>query len=226
MCEEILRVNDLSYEYKDGNRKRVILDHADIAFETGKIYSITGESGSGKTTFLYCIGGMDPSYQGEILYKGEELKTIGLEKYRRKDVSMVFQNYNLIPYLSALQNIYVAVDISENVKSIDAKQAKAILKKLGISSKQAKMKVSSLSGGEQQRIAIARSLALNAKLIICDEPTGNLDYETGMNVMRIFMDLAHNEDTCVIMVTHNSELAEMCDEQYRIDRTGHCFTKV
>ena len=92
MCEEILRVNDLSYEYKDGNRKRVILDHADIAFETGKIYSITGESGSGKTTFLYCIGGMDPSYQGEILYKGEELKTIGLEKYRRKDVSMVFQN--------------------------------------------------------------------------------------------------------------------------------------
>ena len=226
MCEEILRVNDLSYEYKDGNRKRVILDHADIAFETGKIYSITGESGSGKTTFLYCIGGMDPSYQGEILYKGEELKTIGLEKYRRKDVSMVFQNYNLIPYLSALQNIYVAVDISENVKSIDAKQAKAILKKLGISSKQAKMKVSSLSGGEQQRIAIARSLALNAKLIICDEPTGNLDYETGMNVMRIFMDLAHNEDTCVIMVTHNSELAELCDEQYRIDRTGHCFIKV
>ena len=226
MCEEILRVNDLSYEYKDGNRKRVILDHADIAFETGKIYSITGESGSGKTTFLYCIGGMDPSYQGEILYKGEELKTIGLEKYRRKADSMVFQNYNLIPYLSALQNIYVAVDISENVKSIDAKQAKAILKKLGISSKQAKMKVSSLSGGEQQRIAIARSLALNAKLIICDEPTGNLDYETGMNVMRIFMDLAHNEDTCVIMVTHNSELAEMCDEQYRIDRTGHCFIKV
>ena len=197
-----------------------------IRTETGKIYSITGESGSGKTTFLYCIGGMDPSYQGEILYKGEELKTIGLEKYRRKDVSMVFQNYNLIPYLSALQNIYVAVDISENVKSIDAKQAKAILKKLGISSKQAKMKVSSLSGGEQQRIAIARSLALNAKLIICDEPTGNLDYETGMNVMRIFMDLAHNEDTCVIMVTHNSELAEMCDEQYRIDRTGHCFIKV
>ena len=226
MREEILKVNDLSYKYKDGNQKRVILDHADIAFETGKIYSITGESGSGKTTFLYCIGGMDPSYQGEILYKGEELKTIGLEKYRRKDVSMVFQNYNLIPYLSALQNIYVAVDISENVKSIDAKQAKAILKKLGISSKQAKMKVSSLSGGEQQRIAIARSLALNAKLIICDEPTGNLDYETGMNVMRIFMDLAHNEDTCVIMVTHNSELAEMCDEQYRIDRTGHCFIKV
>ena len=226
MCEEILRVNDLSYEYKDGNRKRVILDHADIAFETGKIYSITGESGSGKTTFLYCIGGMDPSYQGEILYKGEELKTIGLEKYRRKDVSMVFQNYNLIPYLSALQNIYVAVDISENVKSIDAKQAKAILKKLGISSKQAKMKVSSLSGGEQQRIAIARALAVDTELIICDEPTGNLDYETGMNVMRIFMDLAHNEDTCVIMVTHNSELAEMCDEQYRIDRTGHCFIKV
>ena len=88
------------------------------------------------------------------------------------------------------------------------------------------MKVSSLSGGEQQRIAIARSLALNAKLIICDEPTGNLDYETGMNVMRIFMDLAHQEDRCVIMVTHNSELAEMCDEQYRIDRTEHCFVKV
>lgn len=226
MSEEILRVNNLSYEYNDGNRKRVILNHADIAFETGKIYSITGESGSGKTTFLYCIGGMDPSYKGEILYRGEELKTIGLEKYRRKDVSMVFQNYNLIPYLSALQNIYVAVDISENVKSIDAKQAKAILKKLGISSKQAKMKVSSLSGGEQQRIAIARSLALNAKLIICDEPTGNLDYETGMNVMRIFMDLAHQEYRCVIMVTHNSELAEMCDEQYRIDRTEHCFVKV
>ena len=226
MREEILKVNGLSYEYKDGNRKRVILDHTDIAFETGRIYSITGESGSGKTTFLYRIGGMDPSYKGEILYKGEELKKIGLEKYRRKDVSMVFQNYNLIPYLSALQNIYVAVDISDNVKSIDAKKAKEILKRLGITPKQARQKVSSLSGGEQQRIAIARALAVDTELIICDEPTGNLDYETGMNVMQIFMDLAHHEDKCVIMVTHNSELAEMCDEQYRIDRTEHCFIKV
>ncbi|MGM9941811.1 MAG: ABC transporter ATP-binding protein [Bulleidia sp.] len=226
MSEEILRVKGLSYEYRDGNRKRVILDNADAAFETGKIYSITGESGSGKTTFLYCIGGMDPSYKGEILYQGEELKTIGLEKYRRKDVSMVFQNYNLIPYLSALHNIYVAADISDNVKSIDAKQAKHILKKLGITPKQARMKVSSLSGGEQQRIAIARCIALHSKLIICDEPTGNLDYETGMNVMRIFMDLAHAEDRCVIMVTHNSELAEMCDVQYRIDRTQHCLIRV
>ena len=155
-----------------------------------------------------------------------ELKKIGLEKYRRKDVSMVFQNYNLIPYLSALQNIYVAVDISDNVKSIDAKKAKEILKKLGITPKQARQKVSSLSGGEQQRIAIARALAVDTELIICDEPTGNLDYETGMNVMQIFMDLAHHEDKCVIMVTHNSELAEMCDEQYRIDRTEHCFIKV
>ena len=217
MSENILEIRNLSYTYPDGDGKRIIFENASISFEKGKFCSITGESGSGKTTLLYCIGGLDEDYEGEILYEGKEIREIGLENYRRNMVSMVYQNYNLIPYLSSLQNIRVAVDITDNRKDIGRKEACSILGSLGMDRRKAIRKASSLSGGEQQRVAIARAVAIGSSLIIADEPTGNLDEETGYQVMELFRNLCEEGKT-VIMVTHNRNLAECCDMQYHIDQ--------
>ena len=218
---EILKIKDLSYSYKDGDHERVIFDHTSLAFEEGKFYAITGESGSGKTTFLYAIGGLDSQYQGEILYKDQEIKKIGLDEYRRNKVSMVYQNFNLIPYLSALQNIYVAVDITDNVGKITKKEALEILAELNIDPVKAARRSSSLSGGEQQRAAIARALAVDSPIIIADEPTGNLDREAGEQAVEVFQKLAHEKNKCIIMVTHNLQIAEKTDVQYQINQQTH-----
>lgn len=220
MNEAILEVKDLSYSYKDGDHKRVIFEHLSVTFEKGKFYSITGESGSGKTTFLYCIGGLDQDYSGEIRYEGKEIRQIGLDLYRRNDVSMIFQNYNLISYLSPLQNLYVAADITDNIHSITRKQGLKVLNDLGIDSVKARRKASSLSGGEQQRTAIARSLINEAPVILADEPTGNLDIENSKRVISLFQQLA-KEGKCIIMVTHNNDLAGEADIHYIIDRQKH-----
>lgn len=220
MNETILEVKDLGYSYTDGDHKRVIFEHLSASFEKGKFYSITGESGSGKTTFLYCIGGLDPDYSGEILYDGREIRQIGLDAYRRNDVSMIFQNYNLISYLSPLQNLYIAADITDNIHSIQKKQALKILNDLGIDSVKAKRKSSSLSGGEQQRTAIARSFVNAAPVILADEPTGNLDIENSKRVVFLFQKLA-KKGKCIIMVTHNNDLANEADIHYVIDRKKH-----
>jgi putative ABC transport system ATP-binding protein len=217
MSETILEVKNLSYAYQDGDHRRVIFDQTSVSFEEGHFYSITGESGSGKTTFLYCIGGLDDSYEGEIFFKGKELKKIGLDAYRRNDAAMVYQNFNLISYLNGLQNLYIAADITENRKGIAKKEAYEILEALGIDHARAKQKVSLLSGGEQQRIAIARALVSDAPLIIADEPTGNLDRKNSLQVMEIFQRLAHKRNKCLIMVTHNQELAGRADTKLRIN---------
>lgn len=217
MSETILRTSNLSYRYQDGDHERVIFDDVSISFEQGKFYSITGESGSGKTTFLYCIGGLDEKYTGDIYFHEEEIRKQGLDSYRRNCVSMVYQNFNLIPYLSALQNMYLAADITNNRKSISRKEALEILKNLGIDRKKAIRRVSSLSGGEQQRVAIARAIVMNTSLFICDEPTGNLDTESGLQVIELFQQLVKQGKT-IIMVTHNNELAEMCDVHYHINQ--------
>lgn len=174
-------------------------------------------SGSGKITLLFCIGGLDTKYDGEILYEDKEIRKTGLENYRRNMVSMVYQNYNLIPYLSPLQNIRVTVDITDNRKDISRKEACSILGSLGMDRRKAIRKASSLSRGEQQRVAIARAVAINSSIILADEPTGNLDEETGYQVMELFRNLCEEGKT-VIMVTHNRNLAVCCDMQYHIDQ--------
>lgn len=218
MSETILEIRNLSYQYQDGDHKRVIFDNISLSFEKGKFYSITGESGSGKTTLLYCIGGLDPDYSGEILFHEKEIREKGLDCYRRNSVSMVYQNFNLISYLSALQNIYLAADITDNRKSITRKEALTILNHLGIDRTKAKRKVSFLSGGEQQRTAIARAIVMNTELFVCDEPTGNLDSESGMQVMKVFQELV-KEGKTIIMVTHNDQLADMCDVHLHINQS-------
>lgn len=214
---ELLRVNNLSYYYKDGDGKRIIFDNAEASFEAGKLYTILGESGSGKTTFLSIIGGQDKRYEGEVIFKGKEIKAIGLDKYRRTAVSTIYQNYNLFTYLNSIENVELAMDISENIKKIDKSKIKNILNELGIDERKAKRKASSLSGGEQQRVAIARSIMTDTPIIIADEPTGNLDYKSAEEVMRIFHELA-KQGKCIIMVTHNEKYGQMADVVYRIDQ--------
>ncbi|MBR6958685.1 MAG: ATP-binding cassette domain-containing protein, partial [Erysipelotrichaceae bacterium] len=181
----LLEIKDLNYSYKDGDSKRVIFDDAEAEFDNGLFYAILGESGSGKTTFLSVIAGQDNRYEGQVIFNGKEIKDIGLDKYRRTAVSMIYQNYNLINNYSAVENIVVAMDISENVKQLDRNRIMSVLNELGIDEKKASRKASSLSGGEQQRVAIARSILTDSPIIVADEPTGNLDSKNGKEVKRL-----------------------------------------
>ena len=214
---EILSVNNLGYYYKDGEDKRVIFDGVNVSFEEGRMYVLLGESGSGKTTFLSIIGGQDKRYTGTVKYMGKDIKNIGLDKYRRTAVSTIYQNYNLFTYLNSIENIELAMDISENVRKPNKQAIIRTLDKLGIDEKKAKRKTSSLSGGEQQRAAIARSIMTDSMIIIADEPTGNLDYKSADEVISYLRQLADN-GKCVIMVTHNEKYTEAADVVLRIDQ--------
>lgn len=207
----ILEVKDLYYTYLDGDQERVILDHVSMRFAEGTFYTILGSSGCGKTTFLSLISALDKPKQGNILYKGKNIDEIGWENYRRNHIGIVFQNYNLIPYMNALENVLVAMGISENMEKDMKKQALRILENVGIDQKKAMRRIKRLSGGEQQRVAIARALASNADLIVADEPTGNLDKNTGSVIVEIFQKLAHELNKCVIVVTHSQDVARKSD---------------
>lgn len=208
----ILSVRNVSYSYPDGDRLRGILSHVNYNFEKGKFYTILGVSGSGKTTFLSLISGLDSPMDGAIYYNDEDIEKIGLEKYRRNDIGIVFQNYNLIPYLNGVQNVLVAMGISDNVDKKTMKEdAYAFLESVGIDKETAERKVTQLSGGEQQRVAIARALSTNVSIIMADEPTGNLDKQTSQTIVDIFKDLAHQHDKCIIVVTHSDMIANQSD---------------
>lgn len=152
----MLKVTDLCYSYPDCDSRRIIYDHADVQFEKGRLYALTGDSSSGKTTFIYVIAGLDKNYEGQVALKDEDINNIGLTKYRRNHVAMIYQNFNLIPYLSPIENIEVALDITDN--KVDRRRAAIVrlLDSVEISGKKARLRASVLSGGEQQRVAIAR----------------------------------------------------------------------
>jgi ABC-type antimicrobial peptide transport system, ATPase component len=207
-----LQTNKLNYYYQDGESRRYILKDVDCNFEKGKFYSILGQSGSGKTTLLSLLCALDEPKSGEVIYQGEDLKSIGYEKYRRNNVGMIFQSYNLVPYLTAVENVRVAMSITDNELPNDQLEvAYNLLDYIGISREKADRLVNQLSGGEQQRIAIARALATNVELILADEPTGNLDEDMENEIVAIFQKLAHEHNKCVIMVTHSKEVAEQSD---------------
>lgn len=209
----VLEVKDLSYKYKDGDS--YVLKNLNFAFEEGTVYAIKGKSGCGKTTFLSLISGLEKYEEGSIKFLGEELKTINLDYYRSRDIGIVFQSFNLLPGLSAIENIILAMNVS-GVKDKD-KRAKAIklLESVGLNEEKGDRRVLKLSGGEEQRVAIARSIAYDAKVIIADEPTGNLDKETENEIMAIFKDLA-KQGKCVIIVTHSNNVAKMADLVYEL----------
>ena len=204
-----LVVKNLKYFYQDGSNSRTVLDNINYTFESGKTYAIVGKSGAGKTTLLSLLSGLEKSMQGEIMYNEKNLNEIGYDIYRRNNIGIVFQNYNLLSYMTALQNVRVAMGITENdVTKINPQE---ILELLGITVDKINRPVSMLSGGEQQRVAIARSLSTNVGVLFADEPTGNLDESTTNEIIKVLIDLAHKNNKCVIIVTHNREVTELMD---------------
>ncbi len=216
--EIVLRVENVNYRYKDAAKDEYVLRNINYSFEKGKVYAIKGKSGSGKTTLLSLISGLENKYEGTILYKDKELKKMDLDVYRNTDIGIVFQSYNLLPHLTAMENIILSMDISKvKVKDKEAKSVE-LMKNVGLSSSLKDRRVLKLSGGEQQRVAIARSLSYNPEIILADEPTGNLDSETENEILKIFTDLAHEQNKCVIIVTHSQNVCNLVDEIYELKK--------
>lgn len=195
-------------EYKMGEVSIKALDKTNFEIEKGELVVIVGPSGAGKTTALNILGGMDSATSGNVIIDGKDIskfKKKELTKYRREDIGFVFQFYNLVQNLTALENVELATQICKHPL-----EPKAILKKVGLENR-LKNFPSQLSGGEQQRVAIARAIAKNPKLLLCDEPTGALDYKTGKQILQLLQDTCRKEKMTVIIITHNSALTPMAD---------------
>jgi putative ABC transport system ATP-binding protein len=208
-----LSVENLTYYYGN-NPDDYLFKGVDESFEPGTLYAILGQSGSGKTTFLSLLAGLDTPKDGVIAYEGVSLKKIGLTAYRRGYVSTVFQAYNLLPYMTAYQNVETAASIA-GVK-VTREDIEETLGSVGLGEDLITKPVTQLSGGQQQRVAIARSLITSAKVLIADEPTGNLDEETTNEIIRLFQDIAHKQNKIVILVTHEKEVADASDVVFEL----------
>lgn len=216
--KKVLSIKNVSYRYRDAAKDEYVLKNINYEFEKGKTYAIKGRSGSGKTTLLSLISGLEKKYEGEILYKDKSLSKMNLDNYRSKNVGIVFQSYNLLPHLTALENIILSMDISK-VKVDDKKKlALDLMEQVGLSKNMKNRRILKLSGGEQQRIAIARSLSYNPEIILADEPTGNLDHDTENEILNIFNELAHKQNKCVIIVTHSQNVCKQVDEVYELKK--------
>lgn len=209
--ETILQFKNLDYYYESNGKNVAILDNVNFSFQKGHFYTILGPSGSGKTTTLSLGCGLDVPKNGHVLYNGKDIRKIGLDRYRNQNVSVIFQSYNLITYMTALQNVLTAMEITGVKVQNKTARALELLERVGLTELEAKRNVLQLSGGQQQRVAIARALSCNVDLLIADEPTGNLDEETAMDIIELFQELAHKENKCIIVVTHSQEVAKKSD---------------
>jgi putative ABC transport system ATP-binding protein len=208
-----IQFEDVKKTYGTGNARIDALAGVSFEVEHGEFCVLLGSSGAGKTTLLNMLGGMDTVTSGRILFDGREISSLGkqeLVEYRRHDVGFVFQFYNLIPNLTALENVEIAAQLCKD--PIPAEEA---IRMVGLSER-ANNFPAQLSGGEQQRVAIARALAKNPRLLLCDEPTGALDYVTGKAVLKLLYDLSRRQNTTVIIITHNQAIAPMADRIIRI----------
>ena len=204
-----LTISNLSHTYADGQQDVHVLKDINVTFESGKLYAIVGESGSGKTTLLSLISALDSIQSGDITYNGTSIKKIGAQQFRLKYTNIVFQSFNLIKYMTARENVEVGIDFA-GVHGQEKAYAYELLDRVGISEEKANRLVQKLSGGEQQRVAIARSMAGDVPIIVADEPTGNLDEETESKILSIFKELA-DSGKIVIVVTHSKRVASHAD---------------
>ncbi len=202
-----LELKNVSYAYEKG---KAVLQNVSGSLETGKMYAILGPSGSGKTTLLSLLGGLDVPTQGSVLFDGEDIAEKGLEHHRRNHISLIFQSYNLIDYMTPVENVRLTAKLD----------AAPILERLGLEQDEITRNVLKLSGGQQQRVAIARALASDAPVILADEPTGNLDADTAEEITAILKESAHTFGKCVVVVTHSGEVAKQADVVLEIKR-GH-----
>jgi len=215
----MLEVENLSYWYQ--NRDDFLFENENLQFEKGKVYAILGQSGSGKTTFLSLLAGLDTPKEGKIKLNDKTIEKIDLTNFRKSKVSTIFQAYNLLPYMTARQNVQTALEISGKNS---AKNIEGLFEEAGISKDLIDKPVSRLSGGQQQRVAIVRALATGNEIIIADEPTGNLDEKTTGEIVKIFKKIAHQNDKIVIIVTHEREVAAESDVVFELKKRK--FNKV
>ena len=195
----VLSMNKVTYQYKEARQS--VLSQIDQEFEAGKFYAIIGKSGSGKSTLLSLLAALDNPTSGKILFEGEDIQEKGDSYHRKHHISLVFQNYNLIDYLTPL----------ENIRLVNPQATKEILLQLGLEESHVNRNVLKLSGGQQQRVAIARALVSEAPIILADEPTGNLDEQTAGEIIDVLKALAKERQKCVIVVTHSKEVANAAD---------------
>lgn len=209
----ILSLDNIGFSYGKGEK---ILQGLDYEFERGKVYAIVGRSGAGKTTLLSLLSGLTSPTEGAILFKGNDIRRIDRYRYRSRYVGVIFQQFNLLPHLTAVENVELSMRASGKVIRERRKAALQLLKKVGLDGRLASRRILKLSGGEQQRVAIARALSFDPEVILADEPTGNLDLTTQEEIMDIFTQLAHEEDRCVIIVSHSPKVAGSADHVYKL----------
>ena len=205
----VLELKGVSYHYVPN---RPVFKDFSTEFEQGKVYAILGKSGSGKTTLLSLISGLDKVKGGQILYHGKDLSKINKYTYRSRNVGIVFQNYNLLPKLTAWENVALSVELAKYKTKNRKQYSVEMLQKMGLTGEESQRRILKLSGGQQQRVAIARILSYEPDVILADEPTGNLDPENRDEIMQILVNLAHEQNKCVIIVTHSQEVADSADE--------------
>ena len=204
-----IEFKNVNKNYKIGEITIKALDNTNFKIEKGELVVIVGPSGAGKTTTLNILGGMDTATSGDVLVDGKNIATLkgkNLIKYRREDIGFVFQFYNLVPNLTAKENVELATQICKDSLDVDS-----VIEKVGLENRKNNFP-SQLSGGEQQRVAIARAIAKNPKLLLCDEPTGALDYKTGKQILKLLENTCRKEKMTVIIITHNTAIAPMADK--------------
>lgn len=216
-----LQTKNTGYRYTN-NPNDYLFKDVNLTFEKGKVYSILGQSGSGKTTFLSLLAGLDSPKTGQIYLDDTDINKSGLTNYRRNAVSTIFQAYNLMTYMTARQNVQTALEISN--KSVDNAKIEELFELVGIPREMIDKPVLKLSGGQQQRVAIVRALATGHDLIIADEPTGNLDEETTQDIVSIFKEIAHQQNKTLIIVTHETAVAKETDIIFELKKKQ--FTQI
>ena len=210
----LLKIENICYSY---DRRRNVLNDISYEFKAGAIYAIVGKSGAGKTTMLSLLSGLAQPTSGKIYYKDEDIAKMNKYDFRSKCVGVIFQSFNLLSKLTAVENVILSMEVSGKKEKHKKDKAYELLEKVGLDKDEADRRILKLSGGQQQRVAIARALSYDPDVILADEPTGNLDGETQNEIMEIFRNLA-DAGKCVIIVTHSPEVAQMADVIYEIKR--------
>ena len=211
-----IELRDVKYVYRSQYQSVEALRGVSCAFEPGRVYAVMGRSGSGKTTMLSLMAGLDVPTEGSVLCDGVSTADIDLERYRRERVAVIYQDFRLFTLLTAAENVMYPMELRGVKPAAAKKRATELISKVGLPDTARDRFPAMLSGGEQQRVAIARALGMDTKVLLADEPTGNLDSENGANIFRVLQALAHEDGYCVVIVTHDEELGKRVDETLRL----------
>lgn len=213
----VLSAQNLSYSYKTKYQTVQAVKEVSCDLNAGTFYALIGKSGSGKTTLLSLLAGLDTPQSGAVLANGQNLREMDVDMYRRKQTSVIYQSYNLFPLMTVRENVMYPLKLLRHSDAGAKNEAQDALKKVGLDESYWKRLPAMLSGGEQQRVAIARTLAVHAQIILADEPTGNLDTENSAQIIGLLSRLAHEENCCVVVVTHDPKAAKAADIVFRMD---------